>query len=226
VSDIVVLQAIFVFRFPFHQHIYNLAEPIKLASVDDDNLSVNPDSLFKQPPSFSRAVFFRPEVCFLSFRFPSKVRGARAPVGAVSESFTQRPSGRSGAPCGSPRAAFSVPGTGMLKVTGIQVRGTAPLSQKFVTYAWVQTGTYGRTADFKASRGEDPKSFLGVKNSDPRLFSMPIEMAANGFIIGVNFDNQPLDHMVVAPAADKPTQLKISECLNQLHARMKATIDK
>lgn len=114
---------------------------------------------------------------------------------------------------------------GMLKVTGIQVQGTTP-SQKLVTYAWVQAGTHGRTTDFKGARGEQPNSFVGFKYSDPQLFSMPFEMATNGFILGINLDNQPLDHMVTVPAADGSTQQKIFECMGQLHDRMKTVFGK
>ena len=46
---------------------------------------------------------------FLAFGSPRKVRGARAPFGAVPGNFTRRPVGIARAPCGSPRTAFSVP---------------------------------------------------------------------------------------------------------------------
>jgi hypothetical protein len=46
----------------------------------------------------------------------------------------------------------------------------------------------------------------------------------HGFVLGVNFDSQPLDETVAMPPADQATIKKIGECFEGIHARILALL--
>ena len=74
----------------------------------------------------------------------------------------------------------------LLKVGGIYDGARQPVS-----YAWIETGIYGKTTSFsKQGPGEDPASFLAVKYSDAGTALIPGHMAAMGFALGVTFGDQ------------------------------------
>jgi hypothetical protein len=52
--------------------------------------------------------------------------------------------------------------------------------RKPITYAWVQTQQYGRTADFTRGPAEDPMSFIGWKRNDDNAVFIPLDMRCMG----------------------------------------------
>ena len=108
----------------------------------------------------------------------------------------------------------------LLKVGGIYDGARQPVS-----YAWIETGIYGKTTSFsKQGPGEDPASFLAVKYSDAGTALIPGHMAATGFGLGVTFGDQQIDNVVELPPSDRSTVQKLQDCMNKLSDWMTAVV--
>ena len=106
----------------------------------------------------------------------------------------------------------------MIKATAVMNGRPTPVS-----YAWLETPSYGRSNDFAKGPAKDPGSFIGVKNSDAKAMALVMDVAHSGSIFGVTLKGRALDDSVKLPAPSQDVATKVMACFDRLNTRMQAT---
>jgi hypothetical protein len=88
----------------------------------------------------------------------------------------------------------------------IKAAGAEGANRVKLTYAWLETPRYGRTADFKPSPSEDGLSFIGGKPMDEKSVTLPYDMALSGFKLGITRTGSKIDDVVLIPSTPGKAQ--------------------
>jgi hypothetical protein len=104
------------------------------------------------------------------------------------------------------------------------IKATAVMNGKKtpVSYAWLESPGYGRSADFAKGPAEDPDAFVGAKNSDPKAMALVQDLARAGSVFGIALKGRALDDSVKLPAASQQVQAKVITCFDRLNSHMQS----
>jgi hypothetical protein len=108
----------------------------------------------------------------------------------------------------------------------LKFAGIYGAKKQSVSYAWVQTSSYGKSTDFPGTAGapEHPGEFVALKYSDSNTALLPLQMAEEGFTLSVLFDHQRMDNIVEVPPSRQSVIAKLQDCFVALGERMKSVI--